>query len=174
MKSYDIHRASAHTKIRCSIITVSTSRYSEASKGHKVEDQSGLKIINTLQQKGNIIVSRKIVSDNIGMIRKETLRSIYEEDCSLVVLTGGTGITSSDVTIEALSPLFDKELLGFGEVFRAQTFSKAKSVALISRAAAGIIASSIVFCLPGSPDAVDTAMKIIVDELPHIVKHARE
>jgi len=174
MKSYDIHRASAPSKIRCSVVTVSTSRFVEASKGHKVDDVSGLKIAEKLVKEGHVVVSRKIVSDDIGMIRKETLRSIYEEDCSLVVLTGGTGITSSDVTIEALSSLFNKELLGFGEVFRAQTFSKAKSVALISRATAGIIASSIVFCLPGSPDAVDTAMNIIVDELPHIVKHARE
>jgi molybdenum cofactor biosynthesis protein B len=174
MKSYDIHRLTAPSKIRCSIIIVSTSRYIEASKGHKVDDVSGLKIVEKLVQNGHIIISRKIVSDDISMIRKETLRSIYEEDCSLVVLTGGTGITSSDVTIEALSPLFNKELPGFGEIFRAKTFSQAKSVALISRAKAGIIASSIVFCLPGSPDAVDTAMSIIIDELPHIVKHTRE
>lgn len=174
MKSYDVHRASGSSKIRCSVITVSTSRYIEASKGHKVDDVSGLKIAEKLMQNGHIIVSRKIVSDDIYMIRNETLRSIYEEDCSLVILTGGTGVTSSDVTIEALSPLFEKELPGFGEVFRAQTFLKAKGVALISRAKAGIIASSVVFCVPGSPDAADVAMDIIVDELPHIIKHARE
>lgn len=174
MKSYEIHRASAPSKIRCSVVTVSTSRYIEASKGHKLDDVSGLKIAEKLMKNGYIVASRKIVSDDIGMIRKETLRSIYEEGCSVVVLTGGTGVTSSDVTVEALSSLFDKELPGFGEIFRAQTFSKAKGAALISRAKAGIIASSIVFCMPGSPDAVDTALDIMVDELPHIVKHARE
>jgi molybdenum cofactor biosynthesis protein B len=174
MKSYELHRASAPSDIKCSVITVSSSRYAEASKGHRVEDISGSKIVERLIDRGYKIISRKIVSDDVHMIRMEALRSIYEEDCNVVILTGGTGLTSSDVTIEALYPLFDKELPGFGELFRSKTFLKAESVALMSRSCAGIISRSAVFCMPGSPDAVETAMEIIVDELPHIVKHASE
>ncbi|MGQ9781761.1 MAG: MogA/MoaB family molybdenum cofactor biosynthesis protein [Nitrososphaeria archaeon] len=174
MKSYELHRASAKSDIKCSVITVSSSRYAEASKGHKIEDISGSKIIERLLEKGYKIISRKIVSDNIQMIRKEALRSIYEEGCNVVILTGGTGLTSSDVTIEAISPLFDKELPGFGELFRSKTFSKAEGVALMSRSCAGIISRCAVFCMPGSPDAVETAMEIMIDELPHIVKHVSE
>jgi len=174
MKSYELHRASAPYDIRCSVITVSTSRYSEALKGHRIEDASGSQIVKALMEKGYKIISKKIVSDNIQMIRKETLRSIYEEGCNVVILTGGTGLTSSDVTIEALFPLFDKELPGFGEMFRYKTFSKAESVALMSRASAGIISKCVVFCMPGSPDAVETALEVIINELPHIVKHACE
>jgi len=174
MKSYEIHKASASSDIKCSVITVSTSRYTEASKGHRVNDVSGSMIAEKFLQKGYSIISRKIVSDSIKMIRKETLKSIYEEGCNVVILTGGTGLTSSDVTIEALSSLFDKELPGFGEIFRSQTFLKIKSVALVSRAVAGIISGCAVFCLPGSPDAIEMAIEIVVDELPHIVKHACE
>ncbi|MEM3403522.1 MAG: MogA/MoaB family molybdenum cofactor biosynthesis protein [Nitrososphaeria archaeon] len=174
MKSYDLHRVSAPSEIKCSVITVSTSRYSEALKGHRVEDVSGSQIVKALMEKGYTIISKKIVSDNIQMIRKETLRSVYEENCNVVILTGGTGLTSSDVTIEALFPLFDKELPGFGEIFRYKTFSKAESVALMSRASAGLISKCAVFCMPGSPDAVETALELIINELPHIVKHACE
>ena len=174
MKSYEIHRSSSDFNLRCSVITVSTSRFSEASKGHRIDDISGVKIMESLTKKGYSIVSRKVVSDDVNMVRKETLRSIYEEKCDVVILTGGTGLTHSDVTIEALSPLFEKELLGFGEIFRLQTFSKAKGIGLISRATAGIISKCAVFCLPGSPDAIETAMDIMIDELPHIIKHARE
>ncbi|MCX8188385.1 MAG: MogA/MoaB family molybdenum cofactor biosynthesis protein [Nitrososphaeria archaeon] len=174
MKSYESHRSSSPTEIYCSVITVSSSRYEEASKGHKIDDLSGLKIVQFLTNKGYHIRSRKIVPDNIEMIRKETLRSIYEENCDVIILTGGTGIASSDVTVEALSPLFIKSMPGFGEIFRIKSFDKAKSAAIISRATAGIISGKIVFCLPGSPDAVEIAMEILCDELPHIVKHARE
>ncbi|MBC7091000.1 MAG: MogA/MoaB family molybdenum cofactor biosynthesis protein [Nitrososphaeria archaeon] len=174
MKSYESHRLSTPTEISCSVITVSSSRFEEASRGHKVDDLSGLKIVQMLIERGYQIKSRKIVPDDIEMIRKETLRSIYEENCDVIILTGGTGITSSDVTVEALSPLFNKFMPGFGEMFRLRSFQKAKGAAIISRATAGIISRRVVFCLPGSPDAVETAMEIICDELPHIVKHARE
>jgi len=174
MKSYESHRLSSPTEIHCSIITVSSSRFEEASKGRKVDDISGLKIAQILIGKGYQIKSRKIVPDDVEMIRKETLRSIYEENCDVVILTGGTGIASSDVTVEALSPLFTKSMPGFGEIFRMKSFNKAKGAAIISRATAGIISGRAVFCLPGSPDAVETAMEILCDELPHIVKHARE
>lgn len=174
MKSYELHRSSSPTEIYCSVITVSSSRYEIASKGRKIDDLSGLKIAQFLIDKGYHIRSRKIVPDDIEMIRKETLRSIYEENCDVVILTGGTGIASSDVTVEALSPLFTKLMPGFGEIFRIMSFNKAKGAAIISRATAGIISGHVVFCLPGSPDAVEIAMEILCDELPHIVKHARE
>jgi len=93
----------------------------------------------------------------------------------VVIFSGGTGITSTDVTIETVSPFFVKTLPGFGEFFRRISFEKVGSAAVLSRAVAGVANGKAVFCIPGSPNAVRTAVEILIlPEAPHIVKHARE
>lgn len=97
------------------------------------------------------------------------------ESVDAVVASGGTGITQSDITIEAIRPLFEKELPGFGELLRKISYEKIGSPAVMTRATAGIVKGKAIFCIPGSPQAVETALKhLILPEVGHIVKHARE
>jgi molybdenum cofactor biosynthesis protein B len=91
------------------------------------------------------------------------------------IFCGGTGIAPSDVTIETVTPLLQKVLPGFGEIFRRLSFDEIGSGAVLSRAIAGVVNGKAVFCVPGSPNAVKLCMeKLILPESPHIVKHARE
>ena len=91
------------------------------------------------------------------------------------IFSGGTGITPTDLTIETVTPFFDKILPGFGEFFRRISYDKVGSAAVLSRAVAGVVKGKAIFCIPGSPDAVKTALEmLILPEAPHIVKHARE
>ena len=102
----------------------------------------------------------------------------FERGAEIVVTSGGTGIASRDVTIESIRPLFDKELTGFGEIFRLMSYEEIGTAAVMTRATAGIIRSSgramAVFCLPGSLGAAKTGIKIILNEAGHVLKHGRE
>jgi len=93
----------------------------------------------------------------------------------IVIFSGGTGITPTDITIETVTPFFEKTLPGFGEFFRRISYDKVGSAAVLSRATAGVVKGKAVFCIPGSPEAVKTSVEmLILAEAPHIVKHARE
>ena len=92
----------------------------------------------------------------------------------VILTTGGTGLDMRDITIETVEGLFDKKIDGFGEIFRHQSYLEIGSGALLSRATAGVYKKSCIFSMPGSPNAVKTASKIIIDELPHIVHHAQK
>jgi len=93
----------------------------------------------------------------------------------VVIFSGGTGITPTDVTIETVAPFFEKTLPGFGEFFRRISFDRVGSAAVLSRAMAGVAKGKALFCIPGSPDAVRVTVEmLILPEAPHIVKHARE
>jgi len=107
---------------------------------------------------------------------KQTLREILSRrDIDAIIVTGGTGISPKDVTIEVARDLFEKDIPGFGELFRKISYDEIGSPAILTRAVAGIAKSKLIFCLPGSPDAVNRAMaSLIVPEIGHMVKHIRE
>jgi molybdenum cofactor biosynthesis protein B len=108
------------------------------------------------------------------MIRKAARNAFSNRDVDALIITGGTGLSSTDVTFEAISPLVDREIPGFGEIFRKISFDEIGSAAIMSRAFAGTVKGKAVFCLPGSPNGVRTAMeKLILPELGHIVGLAR-
>lgn len=164
------HRSKAPKSFKFGVITVSD----KGAQG-KREDLSGYYIIEELKKEGNESVYYKIVPDEKLAILKALLEAL--EKCDVVITTGGTGITSRDVTIETIKPLFDKELVGFGEIFRLRSFEEVGTAAVLSRATAGIVRdkeSKVIFCIPGSLNAVKTAMEIIKREAYHILKHARE
>ncbi|KUJ99051.1 MAG: Molybdenum cofactor biosynthesis protein B [Thermococcales archaeon 44_46] len=164
------HKAKAPKKFKFAVITVSDT----ASRG-KREDLSGYYIIEELKKEGNENVYYAVVPDEKLKIIKAVIEALEKAD--VVITTGGTGITRRDVTIEALRPLFDKELVGFGEIFRLKSYEEVGTAAVLSRATAGITRdkeSKVVFCLPGSLNAVKTALEIIKKEAYHILKHARE
>lgn len=174
MKPYQEHQKASPRDVKVSIITVSTSKYQEVKKEKEVDDKSGALIRKMVEKTGYKIVSQKLIDDNIEMIRLNLLKSIYDEGAEAVIITGGTGISPRDVTIESIRPLFDKELEGFGDVFRNISFHQIGSPAQLSRATAGVIDGRIVYCIPGSPNAVESALEIILPELPHAVSMARK
>jgi molybdopterin adenylyltransferase len=150
--------------IHCGIITVSTSRSGK-------EDISGSAIETLLTEAGYLVQSKKVIPDDITAIRTTLITLL--ETCNCIITTGGTGITTDDCTIEAVRPLLEKELDGFGELFRMKSYQEVGTRMLLSRAIAGIIGKNVVFCIPGSPNAAKLATsEIIIPEIAHLLTHA--
>jgi len=169
------HKAEAPKRLRFGIFVCSTSRYKQLEKGEKIEDVSGDLIEKLVKNAGYDIAFRKLISDDKKSIEKSMRQSLDSADLDAVVFCGGTGITPSDITIESVLPFLEKVLPGFGEIFRLLSFEKIGSAAVLSRAIAGVAKGKAFFCIPGSPDAVKLCFeKLILPEVAHIVKHARE
>lgn len=157
------HRAQAPRSVQVCVLTVSDSRTLES-------DGSGKLIQEKLEAAGHRVVERGIVRDDPEAIRQEVLRAIARPDWEAVLITGGTGISSRDSTPEAVEPLLEKPLPGFGELFRALSFREVGSAAFLSRALAGTVRGTVIFVTPGSSAAVRLAMdELILPELPHLV-----
>ncbi len=166
------HKRKAPRKFKFAVVTVSDT----ASRGEK-EDLSGKFLVEELEKNGHEKVYYTVVPDE-KMAIVGAVVSAFRAGADVVVTSGGTGIASRDVTIESIRPLFDKELTGFGEIFRLLSYEEIGTAAVMSRATAGIIKSSgramAVFCLPGSLGAAKTGIKIILNEAGHVLKHGRE
>ncbi|HHU6750153.1 TPA: MogA/MoaB family molybdenum cofactor biosynthesis protein [Staphylococcus pseudintermedius] len=151
--------------VRCAVLTVSDTRTIETDKG----GQS----VQTLLQTADFDVEIQhytIVKDELTAIQS-TVQQWLTEAIDVIVTTGGTGIAPRDVTIEAVTPLLDKEIEGFGELFRYLSFTEDVGTrALLSRAVAGTANRTLIFCLPGSTGAVKLALnRLILPELTHLV-----
>jgi len=157
------HKKHAHGTVSCAIITVSTSRTIE-------NDESGKIISDLLKDGGHSVVYYNLVKDDITKIREEINIIMENQEMQAMILNGGTGISKKDVTIEAVKPFLEKELKGFGELFRYLSYREIGSPTILSRAMAGVGKGKIIFCLPGSTNACKLAMgKLILPELGHIV-----
>jgi molybdenum cofactor biosynthesis protein B len=165
--------------IEIGVVIVSTSRFKEQQEGLPSTERClpiFKQVLNNYEQfikdiKYHIKFE-KIISDDVAQIQQTVKEEIINAKSELqcLIFSGGTGITKKDITIEAIRPLFEKELPGFGEIFRQFSFEVVKTSTILSRATAGVIKDTIVFCVPGSPNAVDIALnKIIGPELPHIM-----
>jgi len=168
-RSVDEHRSAAPSRKNCLIITVSDTR-------DKSNDHSGQLIQNLLTEGGYNIVDYTIVKDDYDGIRQLLRQAASHRNVDVVLLSGGTGIAPKDMTYEAVRSLLNKEMPGFGELFRHLSFIEdIGSAAILSRAIAGTISSMAVFSMPGSQAAVKLAMeKIIIPELPHILNEIRK
>ncbi len=174
-KSADEHKAEAPTNLNFAVITISTSRYEKIQAGRSVENPSGDIAIKLLEGAGHKVVYYDIISDNADLIKKSLERVLGMSSIDAVVTCGGTGITRTDITVETVTPLLEKDLQGFGELFRKLSYEKIGSAAIITRATAGLIKGKVVFCIPGSPQAVEMALiSLIIPEVGHIVRHTRE
>jgi len=142
-------------KLNISIIIVSDSRT-------PATDKSGKLLKKLITESGHIIVEKSIIPDDVYMIRNKVSQYIADTDIDVVITSGGTGITGRDGTPEAVKVLLDKEIEGFGEIFRSISFSKIKTSSLQTRALAGVANSTFIFVLPGSSDACSTAWKEII------------
>jgi molybdenum cofactor biosynthesis protein B len=169
------HKAEAHEKLRIAILTCSDSKYKDLKKGEKINDVSGDLIEDLIKKAGHEVYQRILLPDNLILIKEKVKELLYLKDINAIIITGGTGISRKDVTIEAVNELVEKTLPGFGELFRKLSYEEIGSAAMLTRALAGVAKSKAVFCLPGSPNAVKLAVSsLIIPELPHIIKHAKE
>ncbi len=161
------HRKTAPASVGVGILSVSTTRSLE-------NDESGLWIAKRAKKEGHEVRFHQVVTDEIAAIREAALKAIRNHGLHALLVTGGTGITPKDVTIEAIKPLFSKEMTAFGAIFAQLSFEEIDSAAILSRAAAGIIGSTVVFCMPGSKKACQLACKaLIFPELGHVVAHIK-
>lgn len=117
------------------------------------DDKSGQTLADRIIGDGHKLVGRALVRDDVRAIRAQIGKFVADKAVDVVITTGGTGLTGRDVTVEAASGLFDKEIEGFAVIFHLISFQKIKTSTLQSRATAGIVKGKYVFCLPGSPGA---------------------
>jgi len=159
------HRKTAVTGVRCAVLTISDTRAMES-------DVSGRVIVELLEGAGHVVAKRQILRDEPKDVHEAVLGQVGGVDA--IITTGGTGITSRDITYEAVANLLEKHLDGFGELFRMLSYEQIGSAAILSRACAGLARGTAIFLLPGSEHAVRLAMtKLILPELGHVVRELR-
>jgi len=162
------HKAGVPKKINIAIITVSSTR-------SLTNDRSGWWISRRAKKEGHDVVVHRVVPDDAETIAQTIQEIISKGEAQVVLLTGGTGISRKDVTVEAVQPLFTKELTAFGPLFAQLSFEQIDSAALLSRATAGLVGDTLLFCIPGSLKACKLACQaLIFPELGHLVKHVHE
>lgn len=163
------HKQAAPNQVHCKIITVSDTR-------NKDTDKSGKLMIEMLENAGHIISDYVIVKDEAKPIKMEVLKGCSDPEIDVVLTNGGTGIAKRDVTIETVQGIFEKDITGFGELFRMLSYQEdIGSAALLSRAAAGVVNDKAVFATPGSTGAVKLAMdKLILPEIGHVVRELKK
>jgi len=159
------HKKHAPRKVTIAVITVSTTRaLADDASGNWIREQAG--------REGHDVVYHEVVKDDAELIAATFRQVLQYERPQVILMTGGTGITKKDVTIEAVSPLFSKTLSGFGPLFAMLSFDEIGSAAFLSRATAGVVENAVVFCIPGSLNACKLAcQRLIFPELGHLVKH---
>lgn len=141
--------------LNIAVLTISDSR-TEAT------DKSGALLVARLESAGHHLAEKRIVPDDIYTIRAVISGWVADDEVNVVISTGGTGVTGRDGTPEAVQPLLDKAIEGFGEVFRSISYQDIKTSTLQSRALAGVANATYIFCLPGSTGACKTAWDAII------------
>lgn len=161
-----LHKQQSSDDIECGLITLSDSRKSEKL------DLSGKYIAEEIESRYTL-KSRKLIPDEPKDLT-DAIDDMVSEGIDVILTNGGTGLDERDITVETVESLFEKKIDGFGELFRAKSFEEIGSAALLSRATAGVYKKTIIFSMPGSPNAVKTALGLIIDELPHFVHHVKK
>ncbi|KCZ72967.1 molybdopterin adenylyltransferase [Candidatus Methanoperedens nitroreducens] len=169
------HKENVPRSYKCAILTISTSRYEKygrVDRPERAEDASGKLIWGMIQVQGCTVVHYELISDSIEMIKEALKRCLYSE-ADVIISSGGTGLTPADVTIEAVMPFLEKEMPGFGELFRYKSIEQIGNAVILTRAIAGVARQKAIFCLPGSPNAVKLALELVLPEMGHILKHVK-
>ncbi len=146
----------ADQALAIAVLTVSDTRGPE-------EDTSGDLLVDRLQRAGHRLAGRRIVRDDVYQIRAVVSAWIADPEVNAILTTGGTGFTGRDSTPEALAPLFDKTIDGFGELFRQVSYTEIGSSTIQSRAVAGLANGTLIFAMPGSTNACRTAWDKILE-----------
>lgn len=160
------HEQQAPRSVRCFVLTISDTRTEDTDTG-------GRAIVERLREAGHEVVGRGRVRDDPEAVRGAIERQLANPAVQAIITTGGTGIAARDHTCEVVTGLLDKQLDGFGELFRMLSFQEIGPAAMLSRATAGVAGGRIVVALPGSEAAVRLAMdRLIIPELGHLVREA--
>ncbi len=150
--------------VNIAVLTVSDSRTLD-------DDKSGNTLVERIEGAGHVVVDRDIVKDEIPIIVARLQDWINKDDVDVVISTGGTGVTGRDVTPEAFQEVYEKEIPGFGELFRMLSFDKIGTSTIQSRATAGVAGGTYLFALPGSPGACKDAWDdILIHQLDYRFK----
>lgn len=144
--------------LKIAVMTISDTRT-------EADDKSGKILVDSLKIAGHYLAEKVIVPDNIYQIRAVVSGWIADESVQVILTTGGTGVTGRDGTPEAIKPLLDKEIEGFGEIFRMISYQEIKTSTIQSRCLAGVANGTYIFCLPGSSGACQTGWNILQDQL---------
>lgn len=157
------HKDKAHRTVACAVITASDTRNEET-------DTSGKKIKDLLATQHHATVSYQILKDEPTQISAAVQALLERSDVDAIIINGGTGIAPRDTTFEAIQELLEKEIPGFGELFRMLSYQDIGSAAMMTRATAGVAKGKIIVSLPGSPGAVELGMtKLVLPELGHML-----
>ncbi len=133
------------------------------------EDETGRIAVGLIEAEGHRVVQHTLVPNNEEKIRAEVQRMLLDDSVAVVVTSGGTGIGAKDRTVAAVTPLMEKEMVGFGELFRRMSYDEVGGAAIMSRATAGVAGGKLVFCLPGSRNATKVALtRIILPNVGHM------
>lgn len=157
------HRRESPATVACAVLTISDTRTKET-------DRSGELIRQNLLWRGHEVIAYEIVRDDPAAIRDILRGWIGRQEIQAVITNGGTGISGRDTTYEAIEALLEKQLAGFGEIFRMLSYQEIGAAAMLSRAVAGVANNTAIFSTPGSSNAAKLAMeKLIGPELGHVV-----
>lgn len=168
--STEAHRAAAAQleSVRCAVLTISDSRT-------LATDESGALIERLLIEAGHAVVERQLLTNDVAPMRAALEAALARGDVDVVLCTGGTGLGSRDQTVEVVRPLLERELPGFGELFRGLSFlEQIGAAAMLSRALAGAARGKFVAVMPGSRAAVELAMtRLLIPEIKHVLREIR-
>lgn len=168
--STEAHRAAAARleSVRCAVFTISDSRT-------LATDESGALIERLLIEAGHVVVVRQLLTNDVAPMRAALEATLARSDVDVVLCTGGTGLGSRDQTVEVVRPLLERELPGFGELFRGLSFlEQIGAAAMLSRALAGAARGKFVAVMPGSRAAVELAMtRLLIPEMKHVLREIR-
>ncbi|MCC7350866.1 MAG: MogA/MoaB family molybdenum cofactor biosynthesis protein [Phycisphaerales bacterium] len=168
MSHLDHKQSAGEISARCAIITLSDTRTPQT-------DRSGQTIQRLLIENGHTTSAYHLIPDEAKQLSRLARSLLDRDDVDVILTNGGTGISPRDQTIDALQQLFDKQLPGFGELFRMLSHQQIGSAAMLSRAVAGFVAGKPIFCLPGSTKAVELALTgLILPELRHLLAELRK
>ena len=145
--------------LKIGVITVSSTRTKDT-------DESGKIIMEAIEKNGHKICGYDVVKD----LKLDILQGLFHllQNCDVVILNGGTGISSRDVTAETIKAILDKELVGFGEIFRLKSYEEIGTAAMMSRAIGGVCCEKLIFSIPGSKGAAKTGCDVIFSEINHM------
>ena len=163
---YEEHKQKAPQSVSCAVLTISDSRTER-------DDESGKLIKHRLSDSGHRVMSYSILKNEADSIKKKIYELLRQEELQVIITSGGTGVSHRDITVETISPILEKKLDGFGELFRSLSYQEIGTTSIMSRAIAGVVGGKVILCLPGSPEAAKLAMdKVILPEIGHLVREA--
>ncbi len=163
---YEDHKHLSPQTVKCAVLIISDSRTEKT-------DESGKLLIEGLKAAGHEVNSFSLIKNDREAIREKIGELLHSTDIQAIVVSGGTGASKMDLTIETVTPMFEKKLDGFGELFRFLTYQEIGTGSILSRATAGVALGKVILCLPGSLKAVKLALdKIILPEIGHLVRES--